>query len=132
MCVLSKLLIAELLTVLAFACPVAAQSNLKSELPWSRFEWIAFDIGSKHFSRAAIAVPIKIEGLDDLYYLQHDLGAEGTMLFEVPYRQALQKAGRTDALNGSIAINARIGNSRISNLTVFVRMGQWRSSCSGR
>lgn len=46
------------------------------------------------------------------------------MLYEVPYKQALQKAGKTAALdNNSIEIDATIANCHQSNLKVSFRMG---------
>lgn len=118
---LRRFLISGLL--LLVPCKAFAQSTLNPELPWSRFKWVGVDIGSRHFSRGAIAVPIAIDGLDTVFYLQHDLGANGTMLYEVPYRQVLQKAGRTAVLNSIIQIDATIANCHVSNLKAYIRMG---------
>ena len=99
-----------------------AQSPTNASPPWTRFEWVGLDVGTQHFARAALLVPITIKGIDGVYYLQHDLGSDQTMLDEVPFRQIRNKAAQTNALKTTAVIEGNIGGTDLRGFRIGVKL----------
>ena len=53
----------------------------------SRFEWEEFATDDTVFEKAAILIPIHLEGIDEQYYMQLDLGSDATMFYGIPFEQ---------------------------------------------
>ena len=59
-------------------CSFAHGQNIK----WIPFEWISDSSSGRYFEKAAIDVPVQIEDISDNLYMQLDLGAITTVLYE--------------------------------------------------
>ena len=78
---------------LALCCVLAPPCAGAQE--WSRFEWVKLNLSGKSYEKAALFLPARIGGADETFYLQLDTALYPTLLYEVPYAQALkEKAGR--------------------------------------
>ena len=103
-------------------CTALAQSATNALIPWARFEWVGMDVGTQHVAKAALAVPITFKDVDGVYYLQLDLGSDQTMLYEVPFRRVLTRAGRTNALKGTTVIDANVAGVELPRFRIGVRL----------
>lgn len=74
----------------------------------------------QHLVRAALYVPITLKGVDGVYYLQLDLGCNLTLLYEVPFRQVLSQAGRTNVIEGTNVIDANIAGVELPRFRIWV------------
>ena len=104
-------------------CTALAQSATNALIPWTRFEWVGMDVGTQHVAKAALLVPITLKGVDGVYYLQLDLGSDQTMLYEVPFRQVLSRAGRTNnVLKGTAVIDMNVAEVELPRFRISVRL----------
>lgn len=58
-----------------------------AETRWVPVQWEELTLGGHRFDRAALYVPVRLNGLPETYYLQLDTGAPATMLYERPLAQ---------------------------------------------
>lgn len=49
------------------------------EVEWNDFIWADNTIGGKHYDKAAILIPFKINGIEEIYHLQLDTGASSVL-----------------------------------------------------
>jgi len=59
-------------------CSFAHGQNIK----WIPFEWVSDSSSGRYFEKAGINVPVQIEDISDNLYMQLDLGAITTVLYE--------------------------------------------------
>jgi hypothetical protein len=90
-------------------------------LPWVPFRWVSFPLGDTVFDRAAVMVPITVEGLPGTYEMQLDLGAGWPLLNEAPYRQLLHEHGRAQPEGDTAMISGRISGVPVRDYRLHIR-----------
>jgi hypothetical protein len=67
--------------LLAPSLSIAQNKPLLDNKQWIDFEWDGMKLGSRYFRKAAMQVPFTIDGINDKFYFQLDLGATSSMLY---------------------------------------------------
>jgi peroxiredoxin len=104
---------------------------LPQRLRWTPFRWASAVIAGTTIEKAAVLVPVALDGIETDLELQLDLGAFATMVYDEPWRQLLRDAGRADesfprpeTFDGRRARGTRIhgfvGEQAFEDLSVFV------------
>ena len=117
-------IVRSLLAVLCCACAARAQE-------WSRFEWSRQNYSGRTFEKAALMLPVRLEGVDGTYYMQLDTGLNLTVLYGTPYEEVLRRhnAFAPEKLGGApspqgyarAALSARVGRLVLKDAPVVVR-----------
>lgn len=76
------LLLATALLANACTTPKDTVSSRPPSYPWFPFNWYSTTLAGKRFDKAAITVPIKLNGLQGNFITQFDLGSDATLLYE--------------------------------------------------
>jgi hypothetical protein len=89
------------------------------EIQWDNFRWRGAMFGTRVVQKAALQVPIRIDSAPDNLFLQLDTGSDGTMFYEVPYREIRQALPAS--LPRFVLESARIGRTDASRDTFWMR-----------
>ena len=93
---------------------------------WIPFRWHGDTIGGRYEAHAALYVPVTLEGVPGIYYLQLDTGAGWPRWYEVPMRQVLPRALRTagrDTTPDEVIVRGRVGTESFASDTFLVTKG---------
>ncbi len=92
---------------------------------WLPFRWAGASFGSRHEPRAALLVPVTLEGVPGTYYLQLDTGAGWPRWYEVPLRQLIPAAFGPvrDTAPDELVLRGGIGGVAIATDTFAVEKG---------
>ncbi len=63
----------------------------KTEIPWIAFNWHGDTLGNQYFDKAAIFVPGNLEGINDKFQCQLDLGSNVSLFYENPLKNSFSK-----------------------------------------
>lgn len=70
-----------LLSLVLVIVAISACTGKQEELKWAPFYWDGIEMGDKYIEKAAIIVPVTIEGIPHKFNMQLDLGAIATNLY---------------------------------------------------
>jgi hypothetical protein len=109
--------------LLAFAAtaPSTAQAGGADSLAWTPFRWVETNIGGRREPRAAMMVPLRLDGIDEELEMQLDLGAPATLLYGRPYGRVLRAHGLSRVEVPSAVIDGTLGGAALRGLRVRVQ-----------
>jgi hypothetical protein len=114
----------------AAASLIAAVSGFRAPRPpaparWIPCRWSDAAFGGRHEPRAALLVPVTLDGVSGTYYLQLDTGAGWPRWYEVPLRQLLPAAlgGAHDSAPDEVVLRGRVGPVALASDTFLVEKG---------
>ena len=77
--------------ILLFTFFVSKSICFGQKLNWIPFQWVGDSVSGRYYDKAAINIPIKIDGLPHNFNMQFDLGAETTVIYGNSISAYLQK-----------------------------------------
>ena len=101
---LSRWLMALAVLQMGCAHPRLAPVPLDA-LPWQPFRWLAVDLGGTTLPHAALLIPSRVGGGDEIFQLDLDFGAAGRSAFGIPVLKATLSEF---AIEDTTTIQARI------------------------
>lgn len=94
----------------------------RTQLTWTEFKWASLQENGRRHERAALLVPVFINGVGGRnYYLQLDTAAEYSELYEVPYRQLLRINHKSDQLGMQAKVSGEIAGQTLHKVSLRVR-----------
>lgn len=101
-----------LFAAFAVACAgrTAPATQAVTTVSWVPFTWESATVGGRFVKRAALLVPVELEGTTGSHFLQLDTGAGWPMWYEVPLRQLNVVATQHDTLPDEVVLRATLGD----------------------
>lgn len=102
-----------------------SEARTRRPAAWMPFRWTGVTIFGRHEPRAALLVPVTLEGVPGTYYLQLDTGAGWPRWYEVPLRQLLPTVfgAARDSAPDEVVLRGRIGPIALAADTFVVEKG---------
>jgi len=103
--------------------PTGVVNQLPDSLTWTDFNWIGANLGEEVYEKAAIMLPLSIEGASTgSFWMQLDTGIYETVFYGNPF--ALVPKGSYKALEPSVvSIEAQVGSIPIKNMRARIMQG---------
>ena len=97
----------------------------------THFKWTEFATVDTTFEKAAILIPLYLEGVDKKYFMQLDLGSDATMFYGIPFEQiskkypSLKKDIKTISKYNRevevVPVNGRLGNYLLRSDMFYIK-----------
>jgi hypothetical protein len=121
----SPLALALLLAALGLLTPPPAQENAPAAagLTWIPIHWESAKIGERLVEKAALLVPVQLEGKSAKILVQLDLGADLTQFDAAPYEQLFGKGTAPRDKPKKMPFTGTFGGARVQNYLFDVLPG---------
>ncbi len=97
----------------------------------ARFYWTKFTTVDTTFEKAAILIPIYLDGVEKKFFMQLDLGSDATMFYGIPFEQIskkkplLKKGIKTISKYNRevevVPVNGKLGNYLLRSDTFYIK-----------
>lgn len=113
-----------LLAFCFFAACTSIEKNKQTEIiQWIPFNWIEVEISGRIFEKAAILIPVTIDGIQQKFNMQFDLGANFSSFYEKPLKYFFEKYPFLNNIDTSISFQMN-GHEFPALRNVNLRLGE--------